>query len=61
MAVLPIAKLGNPVLRKIAAQVDPRDIRTKDFQQLIDDMFETMRHNVVEDVLRNSQIRHVSV
>ena len=42
MAVLPIAKLGNPVLRRIAAQVDPRDIRTKDFQQLIDDMFETM-------------------
>jgi peptide deformylase len=42
MAVLPIAKLGNPVLRKIAARVDPRDIRTKEFQQLIDDMFETM-------------------
>src|SRR6476659_8504833 len=42
MAVLPIAKLGNPVLRKIAAHVDPRDIRTKDFQQLIDDMFATM-------------------
>ena len=42
MAVLPIAKLGNPVLRKLAAPVDPREIRTKDFQQLIDDMFETM-------------------
>ena len=38
MAVLPIAKLGNPVLRKVAAQVDTRDIRTKEFQQLIDDM-----------------------
>ena len=42
MPVLPIAKLGNPVLRKVAARVDPRDIRTKEFQQLIDDMFETM-------------------
>src|SRR4029453_15970888 len=42
MAVLSIAKLGNPVLRKLAAPVDPREIRTKDFQQLIDDMFETM-------------------
>ena len=42
MAVLPIAKLGNPILRKVAAPVDPRDIRTKEFQQLIDDMFETM-------------------
>ena len=42
MAVLPIAKLGNPVLRKIADRVDPREIRTKEFQQLIDDMFETM-------------------
>ena len=42
MAVLPIAKLGNPVLRKVAACVDPRNIRTKEFQQLIDDMFETM-------------------
>ena len=42
MAVLTIAKLGNPVLRKLATPVDPREIRTKDFQQLIDDMFETM-------------------
>jgi len=42
MAVLPIAKIGNPILRKIAAPVDVREIRTKEFQQLIDDMFETM-------------------
>jgi len=42
MAVLPIAKLGNPVLRKIAGAVDPRQIRTREFQQLIDDMFDTM-------------------
>jgi peptide deformylase len=42
MAILPIAKLGNPVLRQIAAKVDPRDIRTKDLQRFIDDLLETM-------------------
>lgn len=42
MAILPIAKLGNPILRQIAAEVAPRDIRTKDLQGLIDDLFETM-------------------
>ncbi|MEP6957864.1 MAG: peptide deformylase [Nitrospirota bacterium] len=42
MAILPIAKLGNPVLRQIATKVDPRDIRTKDMQRFIDDLFETM-------------------
>ena len=42
MAILPIAKLGNPVLRQMAAKVDPRDIRTKELQRFIDDMFETM-------------------
>ncbi|BCA53276.1 Peptide deformylase [Nitrospira sp. KM1] len=42
MAVLPIAKLGNPILRQQATPIDTRDIRTKEFQQLIDDMFETM-------------------
>jgi peptide deformylase len=42
MAILPIAKLGNPVLRQMAAKVDPRDIRTKELQRFIDDLFETM-------------------
>ncbi|MDF0644406.1 MAG: peptide deformylase [Nitrospira sp.] len=42
MAVLPIAKLGNPILRKVAVPVDVREIHTKEFQQLIDDMLETM-------------------
>jgi len=42
MAVLSIAKLGNPILRKLAAPVEAREIRTKEFQQLIDDMFQTM-------------------
>jgi peptide deformylase len=40
--MLNIAKLGNPILRKIAAPVDPRDIKSSELQRLIDDMFETM-------------------
>lgn len=42
MAILNIAKLGNPVLRKQAAPIAPRDIKSVDIQRLIDDMFETM-------------------
>lgn len=42
MALLPIAKLGNPVLRRVAAPVDPNEIGTRAFQQFLDDMFETM-------------------
>jgi peptide deformylase len=40
--VLPVAKLGNPILRKAAEPVDIREIGAREFQQLIDDMFETM-------------------
>ena len=43
MALLKIAKLGNPILRQVAQPVSPRDIASAPFQQLIDDMFETMR------------------
>ena len=43
MAILKIAKLGNPVLRQVAQPVDPRDIKSPDIRRLIDDMFETMR------------------
>src|SRR6185295_11773306 len=42
MPVLRIAKLGNPILRQKATPVDPRDIRTYDLQQFIDDLLETM-------------------
>ena len=42
MPTLRIAKLGNPVLRQIAAPVDPRNIRTYDMQQFIDNLIETM-------------------
>ncbi|HVN68108.1 MAG TPA: peptide deformylase [Candidatus Binatia bacterium] len=33
---------GHPTLRKTAKKVDPKEIRDPLFQQLIDDMFETM-------------------
>jgi peptide deformylase len=33
---------GHPALRKVAKRVDPREIVDPLFQQLIDDMFETM-------------------
>ena len=42
MPKLTIAKLGNPVLRQVAVKVDPRDIRTYDLQQFIDDLFQAM-------------------
>ena len=42
MPKLPIAKLGNPVLRQIAAKVNPRDMCTYDLQQFIDNLIETM-------------------
>jgi len=42
MAKLSIVKLGNPVLRQVAQPVAVAEILTPAFQQLIDDMFETM-------------------
>jgi peptide deformylase len=42
MPTLPIAKLGNPILRQTASPIDLRDIRTYDIQQFIDNLFETM-------------------
>ena len=45
MALLSIAKVGNPVLRTIADPVDPDRIGERDFQVFIDNMFETMAHN----------------
>ena len=42
MAVLNIAKLGSPVLRQVAQNVDPDKIGSRNFQQFLDDMLETM-------------------
>ena len=43
MAILKVARLGHPVLRKVAAPVPEREIRTAQLQRFIDDMIETMR------------------
>ncbi len=42
MSILKVARMGNPVLRAKARQVDPPEIRQPGFQKLIDDMIETM-------------------
>ena len=44
MAILPIAKVGNPILRQISKPVDPDVIGSRKFQEFLDDMFETMFH-----------------
>jgi peptide deformylase len=43
MAILKVARMGHPVLRAKAKPIDPADIRSPRIQELIDDMFETMR------------------
>jgi peptide deformylase len=42
MAILKVARLGHPVLRQKAAPVPTEKIASREIQQLIDDMFETM-------------------
>lgn len=43
MAILKVARLGHPVLRKVAAPVPVGEIGAPETQRLIDDMVETMR------------------
>jgi peptide deformylase len=43
MSILKIARMGHPVLRAKARTVHPSEIRTPTIQELIDDMFETMK------------------
>jgi len=42
VAVLEVAKLGNPILRKIAASITADECHDPDFQTFLDDMIETM-------------------
>ncbi|KGO98140.1 peptide deformylase [Novilysobacter defluvii] len=42
MAQLPILEFPDPRLRTVAAPVDVARVSTPEFQQLLDDMFETM-------------------
>jgi peptide deformylase len=43
MSILKVARMGHPVLRAKAHPVPPSEITSPPIQQLIDDMFETMR------------------
>jgi peptide deformylase len=43
MSILKVAHMGHPVLRARAKAIDPADIKSARIQQLIDDMFETMK------------------
>jgi peptide deformylase len=43
MTVLPIAMVGDPVLRERAAEVSSDELRSAQIQQLIDDLIETRR------------------
>ena len=42
MAILKVAKMGHPVLRRTAEQIPQDQIRTERIQRLIADMFDTM-------------------
>ena len=42
MAILKVARIGNPVVRARAKNVEPAVIPTRDFQRFLDDMVETM-------------------
>jgi peptide deformylase len=42
LAILKVARLGHPVLRERAADVEIKDIKAGKFRALIDDMIETM-------------------
>ena len=42
MAILKVARLGHPVLRRVADPVRPEALGAADTQRLIDDMLETM-------------------
>lgn len=42
MAILKVARLGHPVLRRVADPVAPETITQPQFQRFIDDMIETM-------------------
>jgi len=43
MALLKIAGLGNPILRKVSKRVKLSTIKSKEFQKFLDDLVETMR------------------
>lgn len=43
MAILKVARMGHPVLRRVAQPVSEKEIKSERFQRFIEDMIETMR------------------
>ena len=43
MPLLPVFKIGHPVLRQVAADLTPEEIGSPETRQLVDDMIDTMR------------------
>lgn len=44
MAIRPVLTIGNPLLRLVARDVTPEELRSEAFGQLVGDMVETMHH-----------------
>lgn len=44
MAIRPVLTLGNPLLRRVARDLEPEELRTPWFHELLRDMIETMHH-----------------
>lgn len=42
--IRPICRMGNPILRKIAEDVNPDQIKTVYFDQLVEDLRDSMKH-----------------
>lgn len=42
MSILKVARMGHPVLRQRARELEPTEVRTPAFQKLVDDLIETM-------------------
>ena len=43
MSILKVARMGHPVLRQKARQLEKHELRSPETQRFIDDMFDTMR------------------
>ncbi len=44
--ILPVSKLGNPILRRVAEPFSVKEIRSAKVQSLVEDMLETMRSEI---------------
>jgi peptide deformylase len=42
MAILKVAHMGHPILRKVAEPIGPEQLRSPEFQRFCDDLLETM-------------------